>query len=241
MAVDFEGTLGRLDSGIAAAQSELSEAANRLSDKRREIAGRIEIAIVSELATLGIQDARFAIHIDCTIDENGWIRGAGENTSVRYEAFSNGMDRVSFHLSTNVGEELKPLVKVASGGEISRIMLALKTILAKSDRLPILVFDEIDQGISGKLALKVGERLHALARYHQVIAITHLPQVAALADAHFKVEKTVDNQRTTTGMRRLDEIQRQGEIAGLLSGATITEASLESARELLDIKPELSA
>ncbi len=236
VAADFEGALGRLETAIASEQGELSRAANQLSARRREVAGRIESAIVAELAALGIPDGRFAIRIEHDIDDGGWISGDGHDARVRYEAYSTGMDRISFHLSTNPGEELKPLVKVASGGEISRIMLALKSILAKSDRLPILVFDEIDQGISGNMALKVGERLSSLARYHQIVAITHLPQVAALGDAHYKVEKTDDNERTSTVIRRLDGTERQKEIAGLLSGDRVTLASLESARELLDFK-----
>ena len=126
----------------------------------------------------------------------------------------------------------KPLARVVSGGEISRIMLALKTILAKSDRLPILVFDEIDIGISGPIAHKVGESMRDLAQYHQIITITHLPQIAALGDVHFVVEKLVEAGRTKTQIRSLDQAERAEQVAMLLSGTEVTEATLESAREL---------
>ncbi|RMH59294.1 MAG: DNA repair protein RecN, partial [Bacteroidetes bacterium] len=151
----------------------------------------------------------------------------------RYAAYAHGMDRVEFFLTTNVGEAPRPLARVASGGEVSRIMLALKTILAKSDRLPILVFDEIDVGISGAIARQVGQRLRDLASYHQIIAITHLPQIAALGDEHFVVEKHVDEGRTKTQIRRLAEHERAAQVARLIGGAEVTDAVLESARELM--------
>ncbi|MEM6335843.1 MAG: DNA repair protein RecN, partial [Bacteroidota bacterium] len=126
-----------------------------------------------------------------------------------------------------------PLARTASGGEISRIMLALKSILAKSDRLPILVFDEIDTGISGAVAQQVGRSMKSLAQYHQIIAITHLPQIAALGDVHFRIEKTEQAGRTRSHLRRLSDDDRAREIAGLLSGTDITDAALESARQLM--------
>ena len=114
-------------------------------------------------------------------------------------------------------------------------MLALKTILAKSERLPILVFDEIDSGISGNMARLVGDSMHDLAYYHQIIAITHLPQIAALGDMHFLVEKFMENDRTKTRIRRLSDEERAHELAGLISGAEVTDAALESARELMSV------
>jgi len=130
---------------------------------------------------------------------------------------------------------------VASGGEISRIMLALKTILAKSDRLPILVFDEIDTGISGAIANRVGESMRDLASYHQIIAITHLPQIAALADLHFIVEKVVEGERTKTRIQRLSEDERTQEVATLMSGKAVTDAALKSAREMMAEGPREEA
>lgn len=232
LAADFEGAIARLNRRVAEAQAALAAAAERLSAKRREVAERIEQAIAAELERLGMKRSRFEVRFTRREDAEGWIAfGDGE----RFTAFPNGMDQVEFFISTNVGEELRPLVRVASGGEISRIMLALKTILAKSDRLPILVFDEIDVGVSGAVAHKVGESLHDLALYHQIITITHLPQIAALGDVHFAVEKDVEGGRTKTRIRRLSELERAEEVATLLSGSEITEAALESARELIAV------
>jgi len=125
---------------------------------------------------------------------------------------------------------------VASGGEISRIMLALKMILAKSDRLPLLVFDEIDSGVSGRVAQAVGESMKRLSQFHQIIAITHLPQIAGCADAHYVVEKTEKRDHTTTGMRLVDANESVREVAKLMSGAEITGAALESAKVLIHRK-----
>ncbi|MEO1632210.1 MAG: DNA repair protein RecN, partial [Bacteroidota bacterium] len=157
----------------------------------------------------------------------------------RLRAFPDGADVVEFYISANPGEDPKPLVKVASGGEVSRVMLALKTILAKSDRLPIMVFDEIDTGISGTIARRVGETMRRLARYHQIIAITHLPQVASLGDLHFAVEKEIDADaegamRTRTSIRRLDDAERAEAVAKLLAGEDLSDAVLQSARELIE-------
>jgi DNA repair protein RecN (Recombination protein N) len=145
------------------------------------------------------------------------------------------MDDVEFYLSTNMGEEERPLARVASGGEVSRIMLALKSILAKSDRLPVLVFDEIDVGVSGRIAQAVGLSLKNLSGFHQVIAITHLPQIAGLADCHILVEKVAKAGRAVTGIRRLSLEEQVKEVARLMSGAEVTEAGLAGARELMGI------
>src|SRR5262249_55153015 len=141
-----------------------------------------------------------------------------------FETTPDGIDFVEFHVSTNAGEEPKPLAAVASGGEISRIMLAIKMILAKSDRLPLLIFDEIDVGVSGRIAQAVGANLKSLSRFHQVIAITHLPQIAGCADTHYVVEKSESGNRTVSRMRKLEIGERVTEVARLLSGAEVTEA-----------------
>jgi len=231
LAEDFEGNLERLEDEIDDAQTQLSDAAHRLSAKRREVADRIEEAIVRELADLGMPDSQFEVRFEQDEDPEGWIRGTEDDT--HYRAYAHGMDHIEFFISTNVGVDPMPLADVASGGEISRIMLALKQILAKSERLPILVFDEIDTGISGDMARKVGDSMHDLARYHQIIVITHLPQIAALGDVHFKVEKRVESQQTKTIIRRLDEEEQAAQVATLISGADITDAALENARELM--------
>ncbi len=242
LAEDFEGSLERLSEQIAEAQAALYQSAERLSAKRREVAERIEQAITGELAGLGMPRSRFEVRFTRQEDADGWIAPEGPEGpagAARYTAFRNGMDRAEFFIAANVGEELMPLRKVASGGEISRIMLALKTILAKSERLPILVFDEIDAGISGRIARAVGRRLHDLAQYHQIIAITHLPQIAAQGDAHFRVRKRVAAGRTKTEIRRLDEEARTAQVAALISGVEVTEAALESARELMSAGEDL--
>jgi len=231
LAQDFEGNLERLDAQIEDAKAELTDVAQRLSQKRREVATRIEDAILDELATLGMPDSQFEVRFTRQEEPDGWIVPDDQDTS--YRAFQKGADQVEFYISTNVGVSPMPLTEVASGGEISRIMLALKTILAKSERLPILVFDEIDVGISGNMARRVGESMHDLARYHQIITITHLPQIAALGDRHFKVEKIVEDGTTKTTIHRLDEDEQATQVASLISGEKVTDAALKSARELM--------
>ena len=234
LAQDFEGNLERLDAEIEEAQAELTDVALRLSAKRKEVATRIEDAILEELATLGMPDSQFEVQFTRQEDPDSgrdWI--IPDDEDARYRAFAKGVDQVEFDISTNVGVPPMPLAEVASGGEISRIMLALKTILAKSERLPILVFDEIDVGISGDMARRVGESMHDLARYHQIITITHLPQIAALGDRHFKVEKIVEDGTTKTTIHRLDEEEQATQVASLISGEEVTDAALKNARELM--------
>jgi len=234
LAANFEAAIARADARIADAQETLSAAAYRLSQKRHEVAERIEEMIGVELATLGMPHARFVVRFARTEAVDGWITFPDGVRGQRLTAFPSGADLVEFHITANVGEEPKPLARVASGGEVSRIMLALKAILAKSERLPILVFDEIDTGISGPIARRAGESMHRLAQYHQIIAITHLPQIASLGDVHFSVEKEVAGGRTRTHIRRLSEEERAEAVALLLAGDDPTEAALQSARELIE-------
>ncbi|NTW50954.1 MAG: DNA repair protein RecN, partial [Chlorobiales bacterium] len=191
---------------------------------------RLSRAIVEELKRLGISEGQFEVDFSHTEQPNGDIIIDGS----RYETTHSGYDHVEFLISTNLGEDPKPLVKVASGGEISRIMLAMKTVLAKSERLPILVFDEIDTGISGKIAQVVGFSIKELSRYHQIIVITHLAQIAALGQSHFRVRKETVKQRTISVVEHLNPEDHQKEVARLLSGTEITDASLRSAQELID-------
>ena len=142
-----------------------------------------------------------------------------------------GLDRVEFLVAPNVGEGLKPLVKIASGGETARLMLALKGVLARADRTPTLIFDEIDQGIGGRVGTVVGRKLWGLAGAHQVLCITHLPQVAAFGDAHFVVEKHTDGARTWSEVRPLTPAERVDELAAMLGG--VSGATRDAARELL--------
>ncbi len=215
---------------IARASIELKESAVELSRKRKEAAIKLAEEISSELGHLGIPHNAFDVRFTLEESPGGEIELDGK----RYRALDNGFDRIEFMISTNLGEAPKPLAKVASGGEISRIMLALKSALARSAELPILVFDEIDTGISGKVAQAVGFSLKRLSRLHQIIAITHLPQIAAMGDSHLAVLKRIDAERTVTGVATLDGSERIQEIARLISGSTVSSSSLQLAGELIE-------
>ncbi len=219
---------------ITIAKGKLAKLAGNLSDARKEIAINVEKSVERSLKQLGINNARFHIaiaHLHANAENSKSITVNGENIE-----FTNaGIDNVEFYISTNTGESLKPLAKTASGGEISRIMLALKTILAKKDKLPLLIFDEIDTGISGRIASKVGVAMKELSQFHQIIAITHLPQIAAMSENHFIVEKQVLKNRTKTSVRKLDREEHIHEVAKLFSGEDITESSIRMARELIKI------
>jgi DNA repair protein RecN (Recombination protein N) len=232
LADNFEAETARASARLEECVARASEIAQRLSQKRRETGKQIGSSIVGQLRDLGMPHASFETSI---VNRET----AGEGSLVRlgrtwYEATENGMDAVEFHVSANKGEEPKPLARVASGGEISRIMLAMKMILARSDRLPLLIFDEIDSGVSGRVARSVGESMKKLSQYHQMISITHLPQIAGCADIHYVVEKTEEKKRTVTSMKKLDPEGRVREVAKLMSGAEITGAALNTARELID-------
>ena len=227
---NLAGELAAIEADIRNARTALSASANSLSEHRREAAGRLEQEIMQGLSTLGIPHSAFEVRFTREAAPDGDI----EIDGTRYKAFDNGCDRVEFMISTNLGESPKPLAKVASGGEISRVMLAMKSALARSAELPILVFDEIDTGISGKVAQSVGFSLKRLSRMHQIIAITHLPQIAAMGDLHLAVVKRIEADRTLTGVTPLDETRRIEEVARLFSGADITAASLQLATELIE-------
>ncbi len=233
--VNYKEALRQLLQAIQEQQALLSDAALRLSSKRHEVGERIERAAASELDRLGMPDAKLTVSFKRRSDDEGWIwlPSVGRRAK-RYRAFRHGMDEVEFRVATNQGEVPRSLGRIVSGGEISRIMLALKTILAKSESLPILVFDEIDSGVSGGIARKVGRSMAELGRYHQIIAITHLPQIAALGQAHFVVEKRVEEGRAKTYLRRLMDEERAEHVARLFSGTEVTDAMRESARELMD-------
>lgn len=238
LAENFDETIAALTRRFEKERAAASEIAQRLSTKRQEVGRKVDRAILGVLGELGIPNAQFTTKIAHQTlaptdgaDRLGLVRFGRDI----YRTTPKGIDEVEFHVSTNVGEGPKPLAKVASGGEISRIMLSLKTILAKSDRLPLLVFDEIDVGISGRIAQTVGQSLKNLSQFHQVIAITHLPQIAALADEHFVVEKIEYGARAVTKMRALELDERIKEVATLMSGAEVTRAGLAGAKELMGI------
>ena len=227
---NLEEEIARIEHKITTQKAELSLNAERLSCKRQEAAHRLESAIQEHLAGLGIPNATFIVNLIHEERNDGEISIEGKT----FAALPNGYDRIEFLISTNPGEKPRPLVKVASGGEISRVMLAIKSALAASAKLPILIFDEIDTGISGRIAEAVGKSLKALSRRHQIIAITHLPQIAAMADLHLSVEKSVHDDRTVTEVSVLDHESRLKAIAQLISGKNISPSSLSLAAELVD-------
>ena len=190
----------------------LSGLAIKLSEKRKAAAGEISKGVEKELDDLKMPAARFDVLMETDEAAEGLADGSG-----RHLAFTeNGFDRVEFLIAPNPGEGLKPLAKVASGGETSRLMLALKNTLAQADTVPTMVFDEIDQGIGGRIGALVGEKLWQLSRYHQVICITHLPQLAALYDSHYHVRKQISGNRTQTVVTRLAAEESLHELASLL-------------------------
>ena len=207
----------------------------RLSAARRETAATLVRGVEETLHGLGIPNAQFRVVCEqFSATDAADTTVAAEIDGKLFAAHADGIDRVEFYVSMNKGEDPKPLARVASGGEISRVMLAMKGMLAKTDRLPMLVFDEIDAGISGRIARKVGFAMHELAAFHQIIAITHLPQIAALADIHIAVEKTESDGRATVTAAALTPEQRVGEVAKLIGGEAVTAAALGSARELIE-------
>ncbi len=226
---NLEEEVACIEQKIASQKAELSLHAAKLSCKRQEAARRLEGVIQGHLAHLGIPNATFIVTMRREEQNDGEISLEGK----RYAALPNGCDRIEFLISANPGEKPKPLIKVASGGEISRVMLAMKSALAESAKLPILIFDEIDTGISGRVAEAVGKSLKSLSRLHQIIAITHLPQIAAMADLHLQVQKSVQDERTVTEVTRLDHESRLRAIAQLISGKSISPASLSHASELI--------
>jgi DNA repair protein RecN (Recombination protein N) len=231
LAENFSEKINTFEKQINDLRDQCGKSADNISKKRKQAAILIDKEAKDVLTYLGIPDSSFDVKIKQTIasstEDYIIVKGNKYNYSVK------GIDEVEFYISTNIGEDLKPLAKVASGGEVSRIMLALKTILAKNDKFPLLIFDEIDTGVSGRIAQKVGKALKSLAEFYQVISITHLPQIAGLADHHFIVEKNTSNGRVISSIKKLDENDRVREVAKLLSGENITDASLEGARELI--------
>lgn len=232
LAENFSDAINKIQDEIKKLRSNAGEAANKISASRQKSALKVESEVVKTLNQLGISDASFKVKISKTESDKNREDFLICNNK-RYLYSETGIDEVEFYISTNAGEDVKPLAKVASGGEVSRIMLSLKTILAKSDKLPVLIFDEIDTGVSGRIAQKVGTALRDLASFHQIIAITHLPQIAGMADYHYSVEKKQIDDRTVSSIKRLNENERVNEVAKLVSGEILTKESIESAKQLI--------
>lgn len=208
--------LERLQKQAEAAEKEATAAALMVRESRQKAAVTLSDRILSELHQLDMPRVQF----QCEFSE--------------IALSDNGMDAVRFLMSANAGESLRPMSKVASGGELARIMLAMKNVLAEQDEVATLIFDEVDAGVSGRAAQKVAEKLSAVAKNKQVLCVTHLPQIAAMADTHFSVEKSERDGRTFTQVERLNYDRRVQELARLTGGAAITPTLLDSARELLD-------
>ncbi len=215
---DYEAYMEELNKGLESAKEKLKEACVELTRVRREKGKLLERKIEEGLKDLNFADVKFEIAFDSLKD---------------YTA--DGADDVEFRVSLNPGLPVRPLTNVASGGELSRIMLAIKTIMADQDAVETLIFDEIDVGISGRTAQKVSEKMAVIGRNHQVICITHLAQIAAMASTHFLIEKKVGSRDTTTTIRRLDEEEAVKELARILGGAKITKTVLENAREMKEL------
>lgn len=212
---DYEKEKALMEEALARSEEELREKAERLSLERQKTAKELEERIQQEMQELGFLDTRFTFRFE-----------------KKKEISEKGFDEVESYVSLNPGEPLRPLREVGSGGELSRIMLSIKTVLADTDAVPTLIFDEIDTGISGRTAEKVGEKLEKIAKNHQVILITHLPQIAAKADRHFLIEKNVLEGKTKTEIHALNEEASVKELARLLGGEELTEEALQNARSL---------
>lgn len=212
---DAGDTLARLEQALSKAEKGARQAAQALSDARKAAADRLTAQILTELQQLDMGKIRFAVDFaEKPLD-------------------SDGMDTVRFLMSANVGEELRPIHKIASGGELARIMLAMKNVLSEQDHVGTMVFDEVDTGVSGRAAQKVAEKMARISRRKQVLCVTHLPQLAAMADTHFSVEKGERGGRTYTEVRRLDREQRRRELARLTGGSHVSQTMLDGAEELL--------
>jgi DNA repair protein RecN (Recombination protein N) len=217
------GDIKILDEGLGKKKAELLERADKLSTQRKRVASAMEKAIEDEIHDLMMEKARFkVVFIDPALDDEG-------------SAFfhSKGVDQLEFYLSTNVGEQLKPLNRIASGGELSRIVLAMKKVLARAGSVGTVIFDEVDSGIGGAMAEIVGRKLRDIARSHQVICITHLPQIASFGGTHYQVMKRVADGRTRTEVKALTEDERLEEITRMLGGVEISDKTRAAAKEML--------
>jgi DNA repair protein RecN (Recombination protein N) len=221
--VDSKQSMEKYERERKVVEQELLSVCNDLSSLRKEMAAQLENRINEELHQLGMAKARFII----SFNEQP---AQGEELKIT----ANGFDNVEFLLAPNPGHPPKPLVKIISGGELSRVMLAIKNVLASLDNIPTLIFDEIDTGISGTTAQIVGQKLCSISKFHQVICVTHLPQIACLANRHFVIEKKLVNNKTTTLVKLLDYDERVLEIAKMISGTKVTELTVNHARQMID-------
>lgn len=214
-------TLHKKEQQVIEMKETLTELAQGLSLIRKQAAGQLSEAIMKELRLLHMEKAKFVVHI---------------NEAVQFD--QNGLDEIAFYISTNVGEPPKSLPKIASGGELSRMMLALKTIFSSNNGVTSIIFDEVDTGVSGRVAQAIAEKIAAIAVNSQVLCISHLPQVAAMADHHYFIKKEVEQNRTYTSLTEIDEQARIEELSRMMSGAEITDLTLQHAKELREMADE---
>lgn len=199
-------------------KEELRIQGEKLHNERCKIAEKLEVKIKNELDFVGLEKSLFKINVD-----------------LEDKFTHNGMDKVQFVISTNPGEPLKPLEKVVSGGELSRIMLALKTVFVNKDQIPTVIFDEIDTGISGRIAQAVAEKMYSISKKHQVFCVTHLPQIACISDVHYWVSKEIKDEKTYTRVREMSKEEKEYEIARMIGGSEVTRLTIEHAKELINI------
>jgi DNA repair protein RecN (Recombination protein N) len=230
IAENFDNEIEKLELRINDKLEQLKKSAIDLHQVRIDAGKKLSTAIEKQLKHLGIDNPDFRVCVDWLQSDKGWL--VIDNNKV--ECTSAGADTIRFFISTNKGEEPKPLSKIASGGEISRVMLALKSILASEQQLPVMIFDEIDTGISGHISEKVGKIMRELSAHCQIIAITHQPQIASQAHHHYRVEKKELGDRTVSLITALNEQEHIREVAGLMSGEQITDSAMNSAKELIE-------
>jgi DNA repair protein RecN (Recombination protein N) len=227
---NIDAEIGATKESLDEKTTKLAHLAQSLSLKRKATAEGLSARVVAELESLNMSQTEFQVSLSCILAE--------EKTSPYlitngHHLHQTGFDRALFLIAPNVGEVLKPLATIASGGELSRVVLAIKAILAETDSVETVIFDEVDAGIGGGVAEVVGQKLSELARHHQIICITHLPQIAKFGHHHFSISKNVSGGRTHTRIKQLDETNRVEEIARMLGGVEITPATLAHAREML--------
>ena len=228
-----EENMKALQDDLKKKETVLSKLGIQLAEKREAAAKNLSRSVEKELKELSMINVKLGVRFDYQADPESFILFRKEKT----KATLNGLGTLEFLFSSNQGEEMRPLAKIASGGELSRVMLALKSILNDQDTVPVMIFDEVDTGIGGSVAEKVGIKLQKVAITKQVFCITHLPQIAGMALSHFRVEKEVKGKRTRSTIRQLKHKERLEELARMSSGEKITEASLEYAREMLRPAP----
>lgn len=221
---NHEKEIEKIRKEIERLENILIEDSKLLSLKRKEIAESLEDKLAKELQQLNMDNIIFKVRFEDKV-----------------EVSSNGLDDIEFLISTNPGEELKSLSRIVSGGEMSRIMLGFKSIIADNDNMPTLIFDEIDTGISGRTAQIVGEKISKISKNHQVISISHLPQIAALADSHYLISKDINDKKAITKIERLSEDSRIIEMARLLGGVDVTETTLKHAKEMIEMSKKIKS